>query len=106
MGDIEPLEKPLDRKSLESATTAYFSVHNMRCEHCAHWVRNGLLKREGVLLVDVFYRQGIAAATYDPALISTHDLLQAITQAGQAICHNYGAEFIGQEPAIRALHLQ
>jgi copper chaperone CopZ len=106
MKSIQPMEKPVDRSALITAMTAFFEVHNMRCSYCATWVRNGLLKLEGVLLVDVFLDYGIAAATYDPSQITTHDLWGAITEAGKDVCHYYGAELIGQETAVRALHLQ
>jgi copper chaperone CopZ len=106
MNTVQPIEKPVDRASLMTAMTAFLEVRNMRCSHCATWVRNGLLKLDGVLVVDVFFKHGIAAATYDPSLLTTDDLLGAIADAGQDICHYYDAELIGQEIAVRALHLE
>ncbi len=105
MDDVEPLEKPVDEVSLSSAMTAFFEVWNMDCSHCATWVRNGLLRLEGVLIVDVFFKQGIAVAIYDPQRVTLDDLLKAIEATGKDICHYYGAELIGQQPAAQALHL-
>ena len=105
MGSVEPLKKTVERAALTTAMTAFFAIDNMRCPHCAIWVCNGLLRLEGVILADVFFKQGVAAVTYDPARITLSDLHGAITTAGKDICHYYGAEFLGQSPAVQALHL-
>lgn len=103
---VEPLNKPVDRSCLFTARTAFFAVMNMECSHCVLWIRNGLLKLDGVLLVDVFQKQAVAAVTFDPEKIGTDDLIKAIYRTGEEICHFYGAEFIGQESTVRALHLE
>lgn len=103
---VEPLDKAVDRNLLLTAQTAYFAVWNMECSHCPIWVRNGLLKLDGVLLVDVFLNEAIAAVTFDPLNMTTDDLIKAIFRTGEDICHFYGAELIGQELAVRALHLE
>ncbi|SRR5581483_1040845 len=102
----EPLCKPVDSKCLAEAMTAFLEVWNMNCPYCAIWVRNSLLKLDGVLIVDVFVKQGIAAATYDPKYISVDDLLRTVIEVGQDCQRYYSAELIGQEPAAQALHLQ
>ncbi|MBX3063316.1 MAG: heavy-metal-associated domain-containing protein [Anaerolineae bacterium] len=102
---VEPFDKPIDREALFTATTAFFAVMNMECSHCALWIRNGLLKLDGVLLVDIFQQQAVAVVTFDPRKVAVGDLVKAIYRTGEEICHFYGAELLGQEPAVRALHL-
>lgn len=102
---VEPIAKPIDRELLVTARTAFFTVWNMECSHCVTWIRNGLLKLDGVLLVDVFQKQAVAAVTFDPEKVTADDLIKSIFRTGEEICHFYGAELIGQEPAMRALHL-
>jgi copper chaperone CopZ len=94
---VEPLEKAVDHTALSTAMTAYLNVWNMVCPHCGMG-RSGLLQRDGVLIVDVFYQQGIAAVTYDPERVPIDDLLRAVTMIGQDTCCYYGAEFIGHGP--------
>ncbi len=103
---VEPLAKPVDGMCLNRAMTAYLEVWNMDCPHCATWIHNGLLKLDGVLIVDVFFKQGVAAATYDPGCTTVDDLLRAVMVIGQDCQRYYSAELIGQEPAAQALHLQ
>ncbi len=107
MDAVEPLEKPVDKTALPLAITAYVAVSNLECTHCATWIRNGLLSIDGVLVVEIFhkYSQGIVAVTYDPLRVKPGDLLVAVEGAGKEIHHYYGAEFIGQQPALQAAHL-
>ncbi len=107
MDAVEPLEKPVDKTALPLAITAYVAVSNLECAHCATWIRNGLLSIDGVLVVEIFhkYSQGIVAVTYDPLRVKPGDLLVAVEGAGKEIYHSYGAEFIGQQPALQAAHL-
>lgn len=103
---VEPIVKPVDRGSLVTARTAFFTVWNMECPHCALWIHNGLLKLDGVLLADIFQMQAVAAVTFDPQKLTSDDLITAIYRTGEEICHFYRAELIGQESAVRALHLE
>ena len=105
MSQVERLEKDIDQIALGTAYIAFFEIHNMCCSHCATWVRNGLLKLDGVILVDVFFKQGIAAATYDPLRVTLSDLEEAIKSAGTDICHYYWAEFIGHSRSISICNL-
>ncbi len=107
MDTVTPLEKPVDKTALPMAITAYVAVSNLECVHCATWIRNGLLKLDGVLVVEIFFRNslGIVAVTYDPLRVRPFALLAAVETAGKEICHAYGAEFIGQQPALQAAHL-
>ncbi len=106
MSCVIPFEKPVDLEALPLAMTAFFNVWNMVCPHCALWVKNSLLKLDGVLIVDVFFKQAVAAVSYDPQRLTSEALLSGIRAAGLEISHYYGGELIGHEPAVRALHLQ
>lgn len=102
---VEPLVKPIDRGCLITARTAFLTIWNMECSHCPIWIRNGLLRLDGVWIVDVFHRQAVAAITFDPQKILTDDLIKTIYKTGEDICHFYGAELIGEVSATQALHL-
>ena len=100
---VDPLEKPLDRQAIESAVAAYLLVGGMGCQNCAMRVRNGLLGLEGVIAAEVELGQGLAAAAYDPERVTTEDLIQAVSNAGNDGRHNYFAQLIKQVPASQAL---
>lgn len=100
---VEPLEKPLDRAALETATAAYLTVGGMGCPRCAMQVHNGLLRLDGVLLAGVSLEQGIAAAAYDAERVSPDDLVQAVAGAGNDGRHHYWAEVVTVMPATEAL---
>jgi copper chaperone CopZ len=100
---VDPVEKTLDRQSIESAVAAYLLVGGMGCANCAMRVRNGLISLEGVFAADVELEQGVAAAAYDPERVTTDDLLQAVAQAGNDGRHHYVAHLIKQVPASQAL---
>ncbi|MBZ0291503.1 MAG: heavy-metal-associated domain-containing protein [Anaerolineae bacterium] len=91
--------------ALEEATTVYLSVWNMDCPECARFLHEGLSQMHGVVLLEVFYRQGVAVVTYDPGLIGVRDIVEAVALIGKNRCHYYGAEIIGQSPARQALRL-
>lgn len=100
---VEPLDKPLDEAALATAMAAYLSVGGMGCPRCALRVRNGLLSLDGVLLVDVFLEQGLAAAAYDPQQLSPATLLEAVANAGNDGRHHYWADVLAVMPATDAL---
>lgn len=90
--------------NLEKAQAVYLDVWNMECPECANWLHDGLLKVSGVLVADVFYKQGIAVVIYDPARVTTDSLRVAVGKIGVEESHFYGAEVIGQSSAQDALH--
>ncbi len=103
--NVESIEKPLDKSALKTARAAYMGVSGMGCQNCAARVRNGLLGLEGVLLSDVFLQRGVAVAAYNPEMVTTEDLLNAITGAGNDGRHHYSAELLKEVPALDAVIL-
>jgi copper chaperone CopZ len=101
----QPVGTATSAAALEHAMTVYLNIWNMDCPECVDILCKGLGQIRGVLLLDVFYRQGVAVVTYDPGLIGTGDVLKAVTRIGQEVCRYYGAEIIGQSPARQALRL-
>lgn len=95
---VEPLEKTLDQDALANAKAAYLAVYGMGCPRCAMRVRNGLLGLDGVLMAEVHLEKGIAAAAFDPNMVTPSDLVAAVVGAGNDGRHHYQAEFIRQEP--------
>jgi copper chaperone CopZ len=106
MKHVEPIVKSVEPRMLLTAATAFLAVGNMHCPHCVNHVHNGLIQLGGVFKVDVFFRQGVAAVTYDPLQETCDNLCNAVSRAGQNTCCYYWAELIGEQPAIQALHLQ
>ena len=100
---VDPLEKPIDRQSIESAMAVYLQVGGMGCPNCAMRVRNGLLGLEGVFAAEVELSQGLAAAAFDPERVTSEDLIQAVANAGNDGRHHYMARLIKQMPAAQAL---
>jgi copper chaperone CopZ len=101
--NVEPLDKPLDESALSTAVIAYLAVGGMGCPRCATRVRDGLLKLDGVLFVEVQLEDGIAAAAYEPNRVNSNDLLFAIVGAGNDGNHNYSAQMLEQLPARQVI---
>jgi copper chaperone CopZ len=106
MHEVEAIVKPVEEESLLKASTAYLSIGNMHCSHCANWIHNGLIEIEAVLQVAVFFPQGIAAVSYDASQTTIQDLLNAVSKMGQSNCTFYWAEFIGQVSDLDILALR
>jgi len=102
---VDPVEKPLDKEALKTATAAYLAVSGMGCERCAMRVRNGLLGLDGVLLSDVFLQQSVAVAAYNPETVTVEDLLNAVSGAGNDGKHHYSAQLLKEVPALEAVIL-
>lgn len=99
------VDRTQEHVTLENARAVYLDVWNMACPDCALWLHDGLLNTGGVLLADVFYKQGVAVVIYDPSLITTDQLRRAVAQIGRDKSRLYGAEVIGQSSAREALRL-
>ena len=103
--NVSPNELALRKAAFDKAMAVYFNVWNMECPNCAYWLQEGLLEIPGVLLVDVFYKQGIAVVIYDPVRVTTDALRRGVKQIGTDKSHFYGAEVVGQSSAHEALRL-
>lgn len=57
------------------------------------------------VLVNVFYKQGVAVVIYNPDDITTIELGRAIEQLGADSARFHGAEIIGQGSAQNVLRL-
>ena len=90
------IQKPVDAETLLQAEAVYLSVWNMDCPDCAIWLHNGLIQLDNVLIVDVFYKQGVAVIIYAPEKVTPCELMKVIQKIGERTCHYYGAEIIGQ----------
>ncbi|MFQ5689988.1 MAG: heavy-metal-associated domain-containing protein [Gemmatimonadota bacterium] len=91
---VEPLDKPVAEAAIAHARTATLSVNGMGCVNCAHRVRNGLLRREGVYRVDVDLGAGTARVQFDASVIDLPDLLEAVAAAGAESHHAYSARIL------------
>ena len=100
------IQKPVEPEALAGANAVYVSIWNMDCPDCATWLHNGLIQLDSVLLVDVFYKQGVGVIIYAPAMTTPEALLQVVQKIGKEACHYYGAEIIGHSSAKQALRLE
>lgn len=96
---VEPVEKPLNEQEINTATVAYLGISGMGCSTCATRVKNGLLKLEGVLRVEVQLNPGIAAAAYQPSRVDPDALIAAVTNSANDGRHNYSATLLDLRPA-------
>lgn len=87
--DTEPTRKSFASDELENSSKVHLAVWGMNCQNCAARVRNSLLALSGVLDADVSHSKGVALVAYNPELVSTEALLQAVTQAGDGNHHEY-----------------
>ncbi len=99
----QPITKSVEREAIAQADAMFVSIWNMDCPDCATWLHNGLMQEEGVLMVDVFYKQGVGVIIYAPTKTTPRELLGVIQKIGQEACRYYGAEIIGHSPAQQAL---
>lgn len=99
---VEPLRKPLDREALASARVAFLTVAGMGCPNCGTRVHNALLRRDGVLYVDVSLARGMAAVAFRPEQMTTENLITAVASAGDETDHHYLARLLQTMPAREA----
>ena len=102
---VEPVEKPSDKNALLMAEAAFLGVSGMGCPNCAMRVRNGLLNLKGVLYADVYLQSGVATVAYDPQLVTTAELVTAVTASGNDGRHEYLAHILQTMPAREAFTL-
>jgi copper chaperone CopZ len=102
---VEPVDKPLDQDALNKSLTAVLAVDGW-LPALRMRVRNGLLRLEGIVLVDVLLERGVAGVAYDPERVTTQALTEAVAAAGNDSHHVYRAEFIQNIPTAQAWNLQ
>ena len=91
---VDPVEKSVDKTALQTADAAFLGVSGMGCPRCATRVRNGLVMQKGVIYVDVYLENGVAAVAYDPAEVTTDDLITAVAHSGNDGRHHYQAQIL------------
>ena len=95
---VEPIYKGVvSADQLQKADTATLVVWGMGCENCATRVRNSLLTLDGVFGVDVYLNMAVAEVSYNQEKISAHQMVEAISAAGNDGRHNYQAELVAAE---------
>lgn len=87
---------------LRGAEAALLSIDGMVCSICALNVLGALLGLEGVLLTEVFWEHGQATVAYNPTLVRSDQLVDAVAQAGRDKWH-YQAHLLNTMPATEAL---
>jgi copper chaperone CopZ len=91
---VEPLTKTADPDELVTQQTSIFAVWGMGCPNSAIRVRNSLLSIRGVTDAYVDHLAGMAQVTFDPALVSTDALIDAVMNAAGETHHEYVAQLI------------
>lgn len=103
LSSVTPLDKSFDQALLTKAMVAILDVWNMDCPNCGVWIRNKLLKLDGVLKVDVFHSKGLLVVTYCADQVTTDALLHGVADAGDDICRYYGASLIDNTAFVQGM---
>jgi mercuric transport protein len=67
---------------VEASKIAILKVEGMTCGGCAVGVRTALNRLDGVAKAEVSYEEQRAVVTFDPAKVSTDQLLEAVRKFG------------------------
>ena len=94
---VEPIYKTASSDQIQNADNATLAVWGMGCENCITRVRNSLLSLDGVYGADVYLNMALAEVSYDSKKISTVELVDAVSRAGNDGRHKYRAELIAAE---------
>jgi Cd2+/Zn2+-exporting ATPase len=93
---VVPLTKAVTPAEKKNLAVAGLTVWGMGCKNCAARVRNSLIALEGVVEADVDHTTGFAFVEYNPDLVGTTALLEAVAKAGDNH-HKYIALMISEE---------
>lgn len=86
---VEPVNKTTPADRPRTADLALLAIKGMGCQNCATRVRNSLLSLNGVYEVDIYLNMAMAEVTFDGQQVSSHMLVEAVSQAGNDGRHNY-----------------
>lgn len=73
----------LKRSQLREAEAALLSIDGMVCSVCALNVLGALFCLDGVYVTEVLWQQGKATVAYNPALVQSQQLIEAVATAGR-----------------------
>jgi copper chaperone CopZ len=91
---VEPMQKNPTKSEQDQTTDAFFAVSGMGCPNCAHRVRNSIIELQGVIEAQVDHIRGAARVVYNPMMVNTNDLTQAVVRAGGDGRHEYFAQLL------------
>lgn len=92
----------LKSNELREAEAALLSINGMGCSICGLNVLGALFDLEGVFITEVIWAQGRATVAYNPAVVRSEDLLQAVATAGRGRWQ-YHAYLLSKMPAQAVL---
>lgn len=88
----------LTRRQLRDAEAALLSIDGMVCSVCALNVLGALFDLDGVFVTEVLWQQGKATVAYNPALVQSKQLTEAVATAGRGRWR-YRAHVLSTMPA-------
>ena len=92
---VEPIYKDTaSEDEIQNADSALLAVWGIGCPNCATRVRNSLLSVEGVIGVDVYLNMAMAEVRYDGRKVSSEELVNAVSRAGNDGRHEYRAQLV------------
>ena len=65
-------------RASENVKQIRLSIENMTCPSCPEIVENSMLQEEGILEVEVDYKEASATVLYDSDLINEEEILNAV----------------------------
>ncbi len=89
---VDPIQKDSTPEERAEATVTQLAIGGMGCPNCAYRVQNSILTLHGVIDAQVNHLTGAATVRYNPAMVTTEQLVQAVTLAGGDGRHEYFAQ--------------
>jgi len=91
---VEPIQKQATSLEQERLTDSRMLIWGMGCPNCASRVRNSLLRVEGVVDAIIDHNTGVGRVFYNPTMVTSQDLEQAVIAAGGDGRHEYQGKLV------------
>jgi copper chaperone CopZ len=89
---VDPIIKQPTSTELDRTRSTYLAIRGMGCPTCARRVSNALLRLTGVTQAIVDHTEGMAQVSYNPAIVTSEQLIWAVATAGGDANHQYIAQ--------------
>src|SRR5699024_12022154 len=82
LSDIQAAVDKSGYKTLTDTEQKTFAVTGMTCASCVQTIEKAISKLDGVIESNVNLATEKMAVTYDPAVVSVSDIIQAVSKSG------------------------
>lgn len=91
---VDPVQKTATAQELENSTFIFLAVYGMGCPRCAMRVYNSLISTEGVTDAIVDHTVSMAKVVFNPTMVTSEALIDAVARAGNDGRHQYWAALL------------